>query len=506
MAASFGKVYLVGAGPGDPGLLTVRGRELLERADVVVYDSLVDEGLLALAPKAEAVFVGKRPGRHALEQSDINRILIEQAARAGRVVRLKGGDPLLFGRGGEEALALAAAGVPFEIVPGVTAALGAAAYAGIPVTQRGIAGTVSFVTGHLEPGAEGILLDRIHLEGTLVFYMITKNLPKITDELLRLGRPADTPAAVVQQATLPRQRVVQGTLGDIARRCADAKIEPPAVLMVGRVVELRKTLAWFEGRPLHGRRVAVTRTSRGPSRLAPLLIERGADVFEFPTVEFSPTEAMRSLGDLAEYDWIVLTSTNAVDALFDHLAERGWDARGLAGVRICAVGLKTTEAIRARRLRPDAVSETYETDGVLRVLEEAGGLLRDRKVLLPRADVARSALREGLLARGAHVTELAAYGTGVPRNAAELADALVRYRPHYVAFASSAAARNLARVLGPERLAALSKQAVFAAVGPNAARAARELGMRVEIEPVAHRLPDLVEALAAWDAAHRGTR
>lgn len=504
MSKPAGKVYLVGAGPGDPGLLTVRGRELLERAEVVVYDNLVNEALLMFAPKAEHIFAGKRPDRHPLTQEDINRLLVDQARDHACVVRLKGGDPFLFGRGGEEALALAAAGVPFEIVPGVTAGVGAAAYAGIPLTHRGLSSSVTFITGHRKPEDEQTKpFDRLHLDGTLVFYMGVDTLAMNMQRLQELGRAPDTPAAVIEWGTYPKQRVVEGTIADIAERAREARIEAPSLVIVGAVAELRDTIAWFENRPLFGRRVAVTRTRRRAAEVVHLLHERGAAVFEFPTVEIDPAETQEPLTGLETYDWIVLTSVNGVDTLFERMAASGLDARDLHNARLCAISTKTAEALSARGLRVDLLPSKYETDTVVAELERVGGPVSGQRVLMPRADIGRSSLPQALREHGAIVDELQAYRTVIPRAADRLAEDLLQFSPDYIVFGSASAARNLHGILGEDRVKSLANRAVFAAIGPIAGKAAAEAGMQCAIVPSVHRIPDLVEAVAAYDAKIR---
>lgn len=507
MADGIGKVYLVGAGPGDPGLITVRGRELLHRADVIVYDHLVNERIAMTAGQAERIFVGKRPDAHPMTQEDINRLLIELARRHACVVRLKGGDPFVFGRGGEEALALRAAGVAFEVVPGVTAGVGVPAYAGIPVTQRGLTSSVTFITGHRPPGPgeceTTLAIDRLHLEGTIVFYMGRARLADNLRALMDAGRPADTPAAIVEWGTDPRQRVIQGELSNLAERAALANVESPALVVVGQVARLRDELRWFEDRPLFGRRVVVTRARARAGELIRLLQERGADVFEFPTVDFTPRALgpQVRLGEMSRFGWIVATSVNGVETLFDRLRREGQDARSLHGVKLCAISSRAAEAFRGRGLEPDLAPERYESSAVADAMERAAGGLRGRSVLIPRAEIGRVSLIDELRLRGAEVETLDAYRAAIPENAQELIEELERFRPEYVLFNSGSAARNLRDILGQERTGRLVKTAVFAAIGPIAARAAAEAGMPVAIVPEHHRVLDLVEAIAAHDAA-----
>ncbi len=505
MDATLGTVFLVGAGPGDPGLITVRGRELLARADAIVYDHLVHPGVLSYAGSgAEQIFVGKRPDHQPLAQEDISRLLVTLAGKHACVVRLKGGDPFVFGRGGEEALALAAARVRFEIVPGVTAALGAAAYAGIPVTQRGLTTSVTFITGHAQfGGCEATAnLDKLHLEGTLVFYMSATRLAENLDAALKSGRKPDTPVAVISSGTYPSQKVFLGTLGDLATRAAELGVQSPAIVVIGEVARLREQLRWFEDRPLFGRRVAVTRAKERAGDLVQRLRDHGADVFEFPTVEISPivTVSPPPLGDLSRFAWIVLTSINGIETLFTRMAAENRDARDLHGVRLCAISARTAEALHIQALRPDLVPEKYESAFVADEMERVGGPLRGQAVLLPRPEIGRSALADVLRKRGADVHELQAYAARVPQDTAALADELLQFAPDYVVFNSASAARNLREILGARRTTALAKTATFAAIGPIAAQAAGESGMPAAIVPEKHTVADLVAALAAHDA------
>ncbi|MEX2016445.1 MAG: uroporphyrinogen-III synthase, partial [Candidatus Hydrogenedentales bacterium] len=337
-------------------------------------------------------------------------------------------------------------------------------------------------------------------ETTLIFYMPVKQLAATAAALISEARPGDTPAALVQNGTLPAQRVLSGTLGQFASGELAAAAKSPAVFVVGDAAALREQLQWFESRPLHGRRVVVTRALERAAELVARLQELGADVFEFPTVEISPIEAPEPLDLAADYDWVVFTSINAVETLFDQLSAQGKDARALACVRFCAVGARTMAEMCARSLVLDAQPEDFEPGSVADALEKSGGTLNGKKVLLPRADIARSALREALEARGAIVTELRTYHAAAPRTAAALADEVVAFSPHYVTFLSASAARNFAEVLGPERMAAIRAAAVGVAIGPVAAEAVREIGIEPAVVPEVHRIPALVDALAAYDA------
>ncbi|MGB6895656.1 MAG: uroporphyrinogen-III C-methyltransferase [Dehalococcoidia bacterium] len=497
-----GKVWLVGAGPGDPGLLTLAGAACLARAEVVLYDRLVHPRLLDLAPAgAERIYVGKQAGGHTLTQDEINALLVARACEGKRVVRLKGGDPYVFGRGGEEAEALVAAGVPFEVVPGVTSAVAAPAYAGIPVTHRGLASSVAVVTGHEDAAKEESSIDWARLAtgvDTLVLLMGVANLPDIAEQLVRHGRPPETPAAVIEWGTLPRQRTVSGTLGDIARRAAEAGLQPPAVTVVGEVAGLRETLRWFDNRPLFGKRVLVTRTRRQASALSQALAEAGAEPIELPTIEIEPradpgaVQAALDALRAGAYAWALFTSANGVELFFGHLRERGLDARAFGSAMVAAIGPGTAEALAGEGIAADLVPEDFLAEGLLRALAEHE--MADRRVLVPRAEGARRELIEGLEAQGARVDELTLYRSAVPREPD--AEGLRRLRAgelDIVTFASSSAVRNLAEMLGdnPEPL----RRPLIACIGPVTAQAAEELGLTVGLVSEEHTIPGLVRAL-----------
>jgi len=497
-----GKVWLVGAGPGDPGLLTLAGAACLARAEVVVYDRLVHPRLLGLAPAgAERIYVGKQAGGHTLTQDEINALLVARTCEGKRVVRLKGGDPYVFGRGGEEAEALAAAGVPFEVVPGVTSAVAAPAYAGIPVTHRGLASSVAVVTGHEDAAKEESSIDWARLAtgvDTLVLLMGLANLPDIAEQLVRHGRPPETPAAVIEWGTLPRQRTVSGTLEDIARRAAEAGVEPPAVTVVGEVTRLRETLRWFDNRPLFGKRVLVTRTRRQASALSQALAEAGAEPIELPTIEIEPqadpalVQAALDALRAGAYAWAVFTSANSVELFFGHLRERGLDARAFGSTMVAAIGPGTAEALAGEGIRADVMPENFVSEGLLRALAEHE--LAGLRILVPRAEGARRELIEGLDALGARVDELTLYRSAVPREPD--AEGLRRLRAgevDIVTFASSSAVRNLAEMLGGD-LETL-RGPLIACIGPVTARAEEELGLSVGLVSEEHTIPGLVRAL-----------
>jgi uroporphyrinogen III methyltransferase/synthase len=504
-----GTVYLIGAGPGDPGLITVKGLERLRAAEVVVYDYLANPALLEdLSPDVERIYVGKRHDDALKTQEEINALLVERA-RAGRTVaRLKGGDPFIFGRGGEEARALAKAGVPFEVVPGVTAATAVAAYAGIPLTHRGMNATVTFVTGRETPGRGETLIrwdELARAGGTLVFFMGVKSLPQITTRLMEAGRAPDTPAAVIHWGTLPNQRTVAAPLKDLARAVEEAGVEPPALTVVGEVVALRPEINWFESMPLFGRRVLVTRATGQRGRLARLLAERGADVVAVPTIRVVPPEdagpVEAALDGLERFDWVVLTSANGVEALFERLAAHGRDSRALAGCRVAVVGAETARALSAHGVTADLVPEDAHAEGLAAAMTEAG--VKGRRVLLAQAAGAREVLAERLSEAGAEVTAAALYRTVVAEPDAAALNALAGAPIDYATFTSGSTVRNLQEILGPEGFQKTLAGARIVAIGPVTARAARDAGLAVHIQPDDPGVRALVAAMCA-DAAGKG--
>ena len=476
-------VYLVGAGPGDPGLLTVRGAEVLGRADVVVVDRLVAPAVLErLPPTAERIAVGKAPGRAESTQDEINALLIEHG-RAGReVVRLKGGDPFVFGRGGEEAAALAAAGIPFEVVPGVTSALAAPAYAGIPVTHRGVASHVTVVTGHEDPGKGRADVDWERLAGvggTLVVLMGAGRVGVIAERLLAGGLPAGTPVAAVQHGTRPEQITHRTTLGTIG----GVPIAAPAAIVIGHAAGL--DLAWFERRPLFGRTVVVTRARQQASDLRARLETLGAQVVELPAIVVEPLDV--TVPELSGFAWLVLTSANGVAVLFDELGRQGGDARSLAGLRVAAIGPGTVAALADRGVRADLVPDRFVAEALVDAFPPPAGTDR---VLVARAEQARDVLVDGLSARGYDVEVLPLYRT---RPAPVDRDALTRVRDGHVdaiTFTSSSTVANFCDAVGP-----FDAQPLVVSIGPVTSDAARRRGLRVDAEAAEHTIDGLVAAL-----------
>lgn len=521
-AARPGVVYLVGAGPGDPGLMTVRSLELLASVDVVLHDRLIPTGALGgVRPDAELLFVGKSPGEGE-RQERIEELMVEYAQKGHSVVRLKGGDPFVFGRGGEEAEALRAAAVPFEVVPGVTAGVAAPAYAGIPVTHRDDASAVAFVTGHEDPaklagiGGEGSSssattaipsglprpLDYKALAafpGTLVFYMGITRLGEVASGLIEGGRDPDEPAAIVERGSVPRQRTLTSTLAELPAVAERDGVSPPALVVTGPVVARRDALRWFEQRPLHGLRIVVTRARAQASEMASRLAGLGADVVELPTIRIVPrldTDEVRSAVDsLHSYALVCLTSPNGVHLLFEAMADRGRDARALANANLAAIGPGTAVALAEHGVLADLVPEELVAESLVEALSAVD--VDGRPVLVARAAAARDVLPDALSNRGAEVDVVALYETLTDqpdRAAVEAAG-----KADYFTFTSSSTVKNLVTMLG----AAIVGDARVATIGPVTSAAAREAGLTVDVEAERHEPGGVVEALLADVAANR---
>jgi uroporphyrinogen III methyltransferase / synthase len=488
-----GIVFLVGAGPGDPGLMTRRSLELIATADAILYDRLIPPGALDGARDgAELRYVGKGPGEPALTQDAINDLMVDLARAGKRVVRLKGGDPFVFGRGGEEAEALAAADVAFEVVPGVTAGVAAPAYAGIPVTHRDAASAVAFVTGHEDPEKPDSALDwgaLARFPGTLVLYMGVRNLPLVTERLVAAGRDPAQAAAVVERGTEAGQRTVTGTLSDIAGRAAAAEVRPPAVTVIGPVAELPDTIAWLDRRPLHGEVVAVTRARAQASGLASRLRELGAEVVETPAIRIQPRPVQ--LARPESYALICFTSPNGVGLYFEAL---DGDARALAGATVAAIGPGTASELARHGVRPDVVPERFTAEGLLEALR--GEDLRGKRALVARAADARDALPDGLRERGAEVEVVPLYDTVAEPLGEAQREALARAT--YVTFTSSSTVRFLLESGGQ-----VPNSARVVSIGPITSATAREHGLDVHVEAERHDVDGLVDALTADVAARR---
>ncbi len=487
-----GKVYLVGAGPGDPELITWKGRRLLTEAEAVFYDDLANRALLELAPPgAELVYVGKKKAVHAHTQEEISGMLIDRARQGKTVVRLKGGDPFLFGRGGEEAEALAAAGVEFEVVPGVSSAQGVAAYCGVPLTHARHAAAVSLVTGH---DADRIDWAAAAAAETLVLFMALTRFGEIAARLIREGKSPETPALAVRWATRPDQETVSGTLGELPGKIAARGLKPPATVVVGEVVRLREKLNWFERLPLFGRRVVVTRARAQASTLAGRLRSLGADVAEFPAIEIRPPADHGPLdgaiGRLASYDWVVFTSANGVRWFVDRLDASEFDLRSLRA-RICAIGPATRQAVEKLHLKVDLMPEEYVAEGVVKAFAALD--LEGKRVLLPRAAVARELLPEELRRRGAIVDVVASYQSVMPADASRRAAEIFGRKPDWVLFTSSSTVKNCVAAAGREALAGVR----VASIGPVTSETARSLGLEVSAEARPYTIDGLVSALLA---------
>jgi uroporphyrinogen III methyltransferase/synthase len=484
-----GRVYLVGAGPGAPRLITVAGVECLKRADVVIYDYLANPRLLDHAPpRAERIPVGKHGGGGRVEQDVITALLVERAGRGETVVRLKGGDPFVFGRGGEEAEALADAGIPFEVIPGVTSAIAVPAYAGIPLTHRDCASSFTVLTGYEYPDKQEMAVhwDAVaNRGGTLVFLMTSRQLASNMRKLMQNGVGAETPAAVIRWGTVADQATLVGTVATIADIAASARLQPPALAVVGEVVRLRDKLLWYEKKPLFGRRVVVTRPRAQAAELIDLLSDAGADVIAFPTIEIVPPESWQPLDDaiarLEEFDWIVFTSVNGVAAFFERLAVLRRDVRRLHRARLAAVGPETGRALAERGLLVDVVPEEFRAERVAEAMQAAG--IEGARVLLPRAAAAREILPELLRSGGASVEEVASYRTVTARtDPSEVRALLERRRIDLVTFTSSSTVRNFLALLGADAVPLLA-DTIIGCIGPITAETAEQEGLTVSIQP-----------------------
>ncbi len=513
MQTKTGIVFLVGAGPGDPGLITVRGAALLATADVVVYDYLSNPELLSHAPNAEAIYVGKKAASHSMTQAEINELLVVQANLGRRVVRLKGGDPFVFGRGGEECEALDQAGIPFEVVPGITAAIAAPAYAGIPVTHRDFNSSFTFITGHekeedykeaeskMRIAGAGSDLDWAALAALpcLAFYMGVKSLPRICSKLIEHGMDPDMPAATIRWGTTPRQRTVVATVGTLAENVAEAKLAPPAMTIIGRVVSLRPTMNWFESRPLFGKTIVVTRTRQQASDLSIQLRELGARVIEAPTIDLQPADPgpiEAALSNMHRYDWVVFTSANGVRFARERLMATGRDARAFGGAKIATIGDATAEAVRRELcLKVDLSPTRFVAEALGEAFAEKNEISGKRFLLL-RADIARPLLRERLKDGGAvEVRDVPIYETkSTAALPTELIEALAAREVHWITFTSSSTVRNFVSLLGENYLDRMNGVKI-ASIGPITSQTLRELRLAPTVEAKTFDLGGLVAAL-----------
>lgn len=496
--SSLGKVYLVGAGPGDPELLTLKGRMTLAAADCVLYDHLANPALLAYAPQAEHIYVGKKRSHHPLAQEEICALLIAKAREGKSVVRLKGGDPFIFGRGGEEAEALADAGVPFEVVPGVTTPLGIAAYCGVPLTHREHTSAVTFVTGH---NPDAIDWEKTGHVETLVLFMGLTHVREIARRLIAAGKDPATPALAVRWATRPDQVSIAGTLADIAERAAALK--PPVTFLIGEVVHLRDKLNWFERLPLFGKRVIVTRAKEQAGQLSEPLRSLGADAVEFPVIEtvpaadFAPLD--RAICSLEAYDWIIFTSVNGVRYFLERLDASPRDWRHLRA-RLCAIGPATRRALEALHLKVDLMPERYVAESLVEAFSNQE--LAGKRILLPRAAVARDLVPSALRARGAQVDVVEAYRTVLPESSRKLAEEIFASKADWVTFTSSSTVRHFMELAGRDVL----KGVRIASIGPVTSQTARQLGLEVHAEASEHTIAGLIRALVEASGCDAGSR
>ncbi len=498
-----GKVYLVGAGPGDSGLITQKGLECLAQADVIIYDHLLDERLLDRASqKAEKVYVGKVASKHTREQVEINKLLVEKAKEGKVVVRLKGGDPFVLGRGGEEAEALAYNHIPFEVVPGVSSAVAVPAYAGIPVTHRGLASSFAVVTGHEDPSKAGSSINWKKLAtgvDTLVFLMGTSNLPKIVVKLVEHGRPSDTPVAVIKDGTRPEQKVIVGSLQNIVDRVKGQNMGPPTITVVGEVVRLREKLRWFDNRPLSGKRILVTRSRHQASVLSKLLSEHGAQPVELPTIDIHRISDSRELdgaiSNLTQYQWILFTSVNGVEAFFERVHSSKLDARAFNNIKIGSIGPATARALEQKGIVPDYCPDIYTTEGLIDGLK--GKHITGQRFLLPRADIVDEELSKALTRLGAEVHEIAVYKIAPVKDiASRVKEILSSGQIDVITFTSSSTVTNFVAAFGDKPV--VISNAKVACIGPKTANTATGTGLKVDIIAGEYTIPGLVAAIEKY--------
>ena len=499
--SSIGTVYLVGAGPGDPGLITINGLEALRRADVVVYDRLSPIELLEEArPEAELISAAKSPGSVALTQPQINALLVNRAFNGKTVCRLKGGDPFVFGRGGEEALALAEANVPFVVVPGITSAIAAATYAGIPITHRGLASSVTIVTGSEMQAPSNSRVDWKAIaktKGTIVVLMGASRITEIASALVSYGRSPEEPVAAVQRGTLTKQRTVVGTLADISSNVSRTGLTAPLALIVGDVVGLRDRIAWFDTLPLFGKRVLVTRARSQASRLVSGLKGLGATVIECPVIRSVPVENTSpldtTLAELDNYEWVAFASPNGVDQTFIRMAQLGMDARALAGCKLAAVGPATVSALQSRWITADLVPDTFTAEGLVAAFQSVGE--RPETAVVFKSDIGRETLPKGLRELGANVTEVAAYRTVLADDSAETALKAFEDGIDVVTFTSSSTVKNLRQLIDGDVTSI--NNSVVVCMGPVTAATAQQFGIRVDIIPEEQSIPGILSAIQA---------
>lgn len=496
-----GIVYLVGAGPGDPRLITVRGLECIARAEVLVYDRLVAPGLLRHAPQGcELINAGKRPGAHTLKQDEINDVLLSKAREGYIVTRLKGGDPFLFGRGGEEAEHLAEHGIPFEVVPGITSALSVPAYAGIPVTHRNFTSSLAIITGHENPEKEedGVAWDKLSTgAGTLLLLMGRRNLAGITAKMIEYGRPPQTPAALISRGTLPRQRTLCAPLKDIAVQAEKELLPAPAVLVVGEVVQLRQKLAWLEQKPLFGCRIVITRPREQAGPFANAIADLGGDPLEFPMITIAPPEDYgpldRAIAEMDSFDFVIFTSVNGVKNFWERLRQKERDIRDLKGARLCAIGPVTAASLEEKGLRVEIIPPVFRAEGLVEQLRHM--IKPGDRVLLPRAAVARDLLPRALKEMGCSVTEVETYRTLPGEADGEMLRQLLQQgEVQVITFTSPSTVRECVNLLGEGALALLDG-VTLASIGPVTTAEAHARGLKIDVEAEEYTIDGIIKGL-----------
>lgn len=506
------KIYLIGAGPGDPGLLTLKAKEILETADVVIYDYLANQAFLKFCkPASELIYVGKRGGSHTLSQDKINQLLLEKAKQNLVVARLKGGDPYIFGRGGEEAQELAKVGIDFEVIPGITSAIAAPSYAGIPLTHREYSSSVCFITGHEDPGKESSSHNWSALANsgsTLVFLMGVKNLALISEKLIQAGLDKNVPASLIRWGSTCHQESMTANIGNIAKRSEEKSLKPPAILVVGQVVKLKDQLGWFEKKPLFGQGVVVTRAREQASKLVDLLHNQGACCFEFPTISIEPlpdySQLKKTISSIHEYDWVIFTSVNGVKFFWNQLEAMNKDTRTLGNCQVGAIGPATADLLRTKGVHPDFVPKDYVAESIVEGLLEKGVL--DQKVLIPRAEKAREILPQKLSQAGAKVEVIPVYQTKLTQqDGLEIIQAMQDKKVQYITFTSSSTVRNFFQLVSQDSLRDfVPDQVSLACIGPVTAKTLEEYGFKADIIPEKYTISALTESLIQDGQRKRG--
>ncbi len=496
-----GKVYLVGAGPGDHKLITLKGLECIKKADVILYDRLINPKLLKYSKEnVETIYVGKEPNAHSYNQEEISQIILQKALKGNIVTRLKGGDPFVFGRGGEEALLLMENSVEFEIVPGITSAISVPAYAGIPVTHRNVSSSFHVITGHEDPQKQHSSLNYKALgalKGTLIFLMGIKNIVSISDNLIKYGQSPKRPVAVIRRGTTADQKILTGTLENIAEKVKEHGLKNPAIIIVGEVVKLSELLPWFDKKPLFGKRVLVTRTRTQASKLSEKIEELGGETIEFPTIEIVENhdhdDIDRAIGQIEKYKWLIFTSVNGVNYFFERMKKLSFDIRLLKNAKLCAIGPATAKELNDRGFVVDCIPKEYVAEGIVEELKDK--IEEGDYVLLPRADIARKSLEEGLKKLGANVDNIDIYRTTIPKyERKELIEILKERKIDIITFTSSSTAKNFYTILG-ENNKELLDNITLASIGPITSKTANDLGMKINIEAKEFTIDGLVEAI-----------